>query len=156
MECGRSNCSMGIWTIRVDTCRSEFILKIQKVMSAHICVPIGVMCDPSTYTSLGTGRDSLWPLRMVPWGKCIPHPRLCMFIFSGWPTFDKLTFYSFHEAEAKVTRLIIVVLAAIHFGIAISFKVLFFSYYVVDKIGGDIAIPGVPIGGGNTTTPRWT
>jgi len=60
------------------------------------------------------------------------------------------------SAEAKVTRLIILVLAAIHFGIAISFKVLFFSYYVVDKIGGDITIPGVPTGGGNTTTPRWT
>ena len=73
------------------------------------------------------------------------------------PLFDQLTFHSFREAEAKVTRLIILVLAVIHFGIAISFKVLFFSYYVVDKIGVDITIPGVPTGGGNTTTtPRWT
>ena len=72
------------------------------------------------------------------------------------PHFDELTCYSFLEAEAKMTRLIIVVLAAIHFGIAISFKVLFFSYYVVEKIGSDIAIPGVPISDGNTTTPRWT
>ena len=50
-----------------------------------------------------------------------------------------------------MTRLIIILLGAIHFGIALSFKVLFFSYYVVDKIGGDIAIPGVPIGDGSTT-----
>ena len=124
-------------------------------MSAHIYIPIGVMCDPSTYSPLGTGRDSLWPFGMVPWGKCIPHSCLCTFIFI-WPTFDQLTFCSFREAEAKVTRLIILVLAAIHLGIAISFKVLFFSYYVVDKIGGDIDIPGVSIGGGGTTTPRWT
>jgi hypothetical protein len=59
------------------------------------------------------------------------------------------------SAEAKATRLIILVLAAIHFGIALSFKVLFFSYYVVDKIGADITIPGVPTGG-NATIPRWT
>ena len=72
---------MGIWTIRVDTCLSELKLKTQGVMSAHICTPTGVMCDPSTYSSLGTGRDSLWPLRMVPRGKCIPHPRLCTFTF---------------------------------------------------------------------------
>ena len=83
MECGRSNCSMGIWTICVDTCRSEPILKTYGVMLAHMCIPIGVMCDPSTYSSLGIGRDSLWPLRMVPWGKCIPHPRFCTFTFFG-------------------------------------------------------------------------
>jgi len=57
------------------------------------------------------------------------------------------------SAEAKATRLIILILAAVHFGIAISFKVLFFNYYVIDKIGGDITIPGVPTGG-NSTTPR--
>jgi len=57
------------------------------------------------------------------------------------------------SAEAKATRLIILILAAVHFGIAISFKVLFFHYYVIDKIGGDITIPGVPTGG-NSTTPR--
>ena len=52
-------------------------------MSAHISIPIGVMCDPSTYSSLDTGGDSLWPLRMVPWGKRIPNSRLCMFTFIG-------------------------------------------------------------------------
>ena len=72
------------------------------------------------------------------------------------PHLNQLTFYFFREAEAKATRFIILVLAVIHFGIAISFKVLFFSYYVVDKIGGDITIPGVPTDGGNTATPRWT
>lgn len=49
--------------------------------------------------------------------------------------------------------MLILVLAAIHLGIAITFKVLFFSYYVVEKIGGDIPIPGsdVPSGAGNLT-----
>ncbi|KDR77022.1 hypothetical protein GALMADRAFT_225171 [Galerina marginata CBS 339.88] len=60
------------------------------------------------------------------------------------------------SAEAKATRLLIIILAAIHLGIAITFKVLFFSYYVVDKIGGDISIPGGDAGTGNTTVPRWT
>ncbi|KAF8654802.1 hypothetical protein AX16_003371 [Volvariella volvacea WC 439] len=45
-------------------------------------------------------------------------------------------------AEAKATRLIVIVIAALHAGLALTFKVLFFSYYVIDKIGADIPIPG--------------
>ncbi|KAF8173715.1 Yip1 domain family protein [Pholiota molesta] len=60
------------------------------------------------------------------------------------------------SAEAKATRLLIILLGAIHLGIAIAFKVLFFSYYVVDKIGMDIPLPGDDAGTGNTTVPRWT
>jgi len=59
------------------------------------------------------------------------------------------------SAEAKATRLLIIILAVIHLGIAISFKVLFFSYYVIAKIGADIPIPGDDAGTGNTTVPRW-
>lgn len=61
------------------------------------------------------------------------------------------------QAEAKATRLIIVLLAMIHVGIAISFQVLFFSYYIV-KIGPDASLPGsLPGGGdaGNSTVARW-
>lgn len=61
------------------------------------------------------------------------------------------------SAEAKATRLLIILLAAIHLGIAISFKVLFFSYYIMgQKIGGDLPLPGDDAGAGNTTVPRWT
>lgn len=35
------------------------------------------------------------------------------------------------QAEAKATRLFIIVIAALHAGLALSFKVLFFSYYVI-------------------------
>lgn len=35
------------------------------------------------------------------------------------------------KAEAKPTRLIIILIAALHAGLALTFKVLFFSYYVV-------------------------
>ncbi|KAF7967054.1 hypothetical protein HWV62_35983 [Athelia sp. TMB] len=35
------------------------------------------------------------------------------------------------SAEAKATRLFIIAIAALHAGLALSFKVLFFSYYVV-------------------------
>ncbi|KJA23899.1 hypothetical protein HYPSUDRAFT_561801 [Hypholoma sublateritium FD-334 SS-4] len=61
------------------------------------------------------------------------------------------------SAEAKATRLLIILLAAIHLGIAISFKVLFFSYYIMGKkTGGDLPLPGDDAGAGNTTVPRWT
>ncbi|TFK25435.1 Yip1 domain family protein [Coprinopsis marcescibilis] len=45
-------------------------------------------------------------------------------------------------AEAKAMRLFIILIAAMHLGIAITFKVVFFSYYVVEQIGGDIKVPG--------------
>ncbi|PFH51186.1 hypothetical protein AMATHDRAFT_3317 [Amanita thiersii Skay4041] len=60
-------------------------------------------------------------------------------------------------AEAKATRLLIIVLIALHFALALTFKVLFFSYYVVEKIGADIPLPGgdapgTPDGGASNTT----
>lgn len=59
-------------------------------------------------------------------------------------------------AEAKATRLLIIVLVLLHFSLALTFKVLFFSYYVVEKIGADIPLPGGDVPGGkvvhNSTT----
>ncbi|KAG7095696.1 hypothetical protein E1B28_006410 [Marasmius oreades] len=49
------------------------------------------------------------------------------------------------SAEAKATRLFIIVIAVLHAGLAISFQVLFFSYYVV---GPDTSLPG-----SGTSTP---
>lgn len=54
-------------------------------------------------------------------------------------------------AEAKATRLIIIVIAVLHAGLALTFKVLFFSYYVVEKIGMDIPLPGGGTPAANTT-----
>ena len=39
--------------------------------------------------------------------------------------------YSLFQAEAKPTRLIIILIGVLHAGLALTFKVLFFSYYVV-------------------------
>ncbi|KAF7762127.1 hypothetical protein Agabi119p4_8720 [Agaricus bisporus var. burnettii] len=52
------------------------------------------------------------------------------------------------SAEAKATRLIIIVLAILHLGLALTFKVLFFGYYVIGG-EGDFPLPGM---GGNATT----
>lgn len=41
------------------------------------------------------------------------------------------------QAEQKAARLLIIALAILHAALAITFKVLFFSYYVVKAIGGD-------------------
>jgi len=38
-------------------------------------------------------------------------------------------------AEAKATRLLVIIVAVLHLGLAITFKLLFFSYYVVKEIG---------------------
>ncbi|KAJ7087976.1 hypothetical protein B0H15DRAFT_841963 [Mycena belliarum] len=60
------------------------------------------------------------------------------------------------SAEAKSTRLLIILIAALHAGLALTFKVLFFNYYVVPPKGPVIDIPGTggPIVGapGNTTS----
>ncbi|KAJ7594378.1 hypothetical protein C8J56DRAFT_1012646 [Mycena floridula] len=49
------------------------------------------------------------------------------------------------SAEAKATRLIIIVLAVLHAGIALTFKVLFFNYSIKGVEGGLFS------GGGNST-----
>ncbi|KAG8216083.1 hypothetical protein J3R82DRAFT_8084 [Butyriboletus roseoflavus] len=40
------------------------------------------------------------------------------------------------SADAKATRLLIIVVAALHAGLALTFKVVFFSYYVVSDLSG--------------------
>ncbi|KAF6746025.1 Yip1 domain family protein [Ephemerocybe angulata] len=64
------------------------------------------------------------------------------------------------SAEAKATRLLIILLAVLHLGLALSFKILFFNYYVIENTGPDISIPGIghdgPAAGGNSTVgARW-
>ena len=74
---------------------------------------------------------------------------------SLYPYFFIHSLTDVRQAEAKATRLLIILLAAIHLGIAISFKVLFFSYYIMGKkIGGDLPLPGDDAGSGNTTLAR--
>lgn len=61
---------------------------------------------------------------------------------------DKLTQYS-SQAEAKATRLLIVIIAILHLAVALSFKILFFKYYIKGKEVG----PKDPVGGGGTDNP---
>lgn len=44
-------------------------------------------------------------------------------------------------AEAKATRALAILIAVLHIALALTFKVLFFSYYVVKDLG-----PGDPLG----------
>jgi len=46
------------------------------------------------------------------------------------------------SGESKSTRLLIIVIAIFHAAIALIFKVLFFGYYVIEKIGMDLPLPG--------------
>jgi hypothetical protein len=59
-------------------------------------------------------------------------------------------------------RLMIVIIAVLHAGLAVTFKVLFFNYYVIAQTGPKDPIPSTPdiggagsegSGGVNTTAP---
>ncbi|ETW77442.1 Yip1 domain-containing protein [Heterobasidion irregulare TC 32-1] len=88
---------------------------------------------------------SVWGYGMFAW---IPVSVLCVipvplvrwvltgiaFVLSGY--FLVVNFYPIlASADAKPVRLLIVVVAALHAALALVFKVLFFSYYVVHEIG---------------------
>ncbi|KDQ18414.1 hypothetical protein BOTBODRAFT_171259 [Botryobasidium botryosum FD-172 SS1] len=45
------------------------------------------------------------------------------------------------SAEAKSARLLVIVIAALHLAVALTFKVLFFSYYIVKEVGTPDPIP---------------
>ncbi|KAG8959892.1 hypothetical protein FRC03_007336 [Tulasnella sp. 419] len=45
-------------------------------------------------------------------------------------------------AEAKATRLLAILIGVVHLGIALSFKIMFFSYYIVKEVGVPDPIPG--------------
>jgi hypothetical protein len=47
-------------------------------------------------------------------------------------------------AEAKSARLLVIVIAVLHMALALTFKVLFFSYYVVKEVGTKDPIEGKP------------
>ncbi|EPQ50849.1 Yip1-domain-containing protein [Gloeophyllum trabeum ATCC 11539] len=50
------------------------------------------------------------------------------------------------SAEAKATRLLVILVALLHAGLALSFKVLFFSYYIVKEVGPADPLPTDPVG----------
>jgi protein YIPF1/2 len=59
---------------------------------------------------------------------------------------------SVSQAEQKPTRLIIIVIFVLHAALALTFKLTFFSYYVVEAIGPmDPGLGKVKIGGAETT-----
>lgn len=121
---------------------------------AHLMISReGAMRHPRSHHAMDTRRNRTLSLRILPRSEHLPHPRFRAFL-SHNATQNILMHPP--QAEAKATRLIIILLAALQVGIALSFKILFFSYYVVDKIGGDIKIPGgdVPASGNSTVTPR--
>ncbi|KAG8939730.1 hypothetical protein FRC00_013600, partial [Tulasnella sp. 408] len=54
-------------------------------------------------------------------------------------------------AEQKSTRLLVPIIAVIHLGIALTLKILFFSYYIVKEVGvkEPDALPSSPVGPDN-------
>ncbi|KAJ7189751.1 hypothetical protein GGX14DRAFT_701960 [Mycena pura] len=59
------------------------------------------------------------------------------------------------SAEAKATRLVIIVIAALHVGLAITFQLLFFSYYIIGpKEEVPPGSPTAPLPGNDTSVPE--
>ncbi|CAE6451312.1 unnamed protein product [Rhizoctonia solani] len=95
---------------------------------------------------------AVWGYAMAIW---IPVAALCIipipilrwvlvglaFGSSGW-YITRNVYPVLASADQKPARLIIVVLAVLHAAIALTFKVLFFSYYIVPQIGGKDPIGG--------------
>lgn len=54
---------------------------------------------------------------------------------------DKTHAAACQQADAKPVRLIIILLAVLHAGVALCFKILFFSYYVVKEVGPQDPLP---------------
>ncbi|KAJ7447002.1 hypothetical protein FB451DRAFT_1355013 [Mycena latifolia] len=61
-------------------------------------------------------------------------------------------------ADSKSPRLLVLLLLALHAGLALSFKVLFFNYYVVAPAGPPADLPGTggPVVGTQETSPTVT
>ncbi|QRW13312.1 protein YIPF1 [Ceratobasidium sp. AG-Ba] len=105
---------------------------------------------------------AVWGYAMAVW---IPVAALCIiplpivrwvlvglaFGSSGWYLFRNV-YPVLASADQKPARLIIIVLAALHAAIALTFKVLFFSYYIVPAIGGKDPIAGTGPGKPNNST----
>ena len=101
---------------------------------------------------MGARRTRMRPIRFLPLHKCIPSP----IIRKPLPAF--YAYFSFlippPQTESKVPRLMAIVLLILHLALALVFKVLFFSYYIVKPIGTD-PLEGV-IGGVDATTTSAT
>lgn len=55
-------------------------------------------------------------------------------------------------AEAKATRLLIILIAVLHAGLALTFKLMFFSYYITVTEGGAGGGGDVPVGNSTATS----
>ena len=56
------------------------------------------------------------------------------------------------QAERKATRLLVVLILVLHAALALTFKIMFFSYYAVKEIG-----PSDPnVGGGGSNDANTT
>ncbi|EEB97239.1 hypothetical protein MPER_03485 [Moniliophthora perniciosa FA553] len=99
--------------------------------SMFVWIPVSILC--------------VIPVPMIRWALV-----LAAFASSGY-FLVRNVYPILASGEAKAIRLFIIGIAVLHAGIALSFKVLFFSYYVVEKIGADIPLPGgdTPTQGGN-------
>jgi hypothetical protein len=117
--------------------------------------PIEASYDPTSYvldslcntrppTAVGPRRACVLSVRLLPGSKRISRSRLCTSPPSLPHRTALILSYStgYEQAESKATRLLIVLIAVLHAGLALTFKVLFFSYYVVKAIGPEVTIPG--------------
>lgn len=68
----------------------------------------------------------------------------------------QLAYLRYLQAETKATRLLIIIIVLLHAALALTYKIMFFSYYVV-KLGPDVSIPGTePVSSSTSAMPHTT
>lgn len=100
------------------------------------------MCHTRANPALGSCRNCIRSVGILLVCQHISNP--CLRKSNQLLTYSAIDLIVCIQAEAKPTRLFIVIIALLHAGLALTFKILFFNYYVVNQIGpgGDILVPG--------------
>jgi hypothetical protein len=93
--------------------------------------PADTMHIPQRHRAMGSCRCRIRHLRLLPRSQPLPHPGVG--VYTTLPLLAHA--HVLAQADHKSARLLIVVVAVLHAALALVFKVVFFSYYVVKDIG---------------------
>lgn len=130
--------------------------KVGGAYVADTLISIAPVCYPCPNPTVDIMWRRIWPVRLLSFCQRIPYPSIgASYSILLAPTTlhstgdpgckvsisrTELTLFV-RQAEAKATRLLVIIIFILHAALAITLKVEFFSYYVVKPIGGEDPIP---------------
>ncbi|KAJ7731176.1 hypothetical protein B0H14DRAFT_3517914 [Mycena olivaceomarginata] len=106
---------------------------------------LAVIPEPTIRWTLISIAFGLWGTSSC--GTCTPSSRRCVSLLTHLtlplPLLAPARFLTPFSGGRKATRLLIILIAALHAGVAISFKVLFFSRYIIAPAKRDALTPAL-------------